>query len=346
MNIGIVSYGAYIPRYRVSVEEIAQQWGKDAKAISKGLFISEKSVPGIDEDTITISTEAAFQALMRSGIDAEKIDALFIGSESHPYAVKPSSVTVATALGMNDQYFTVDTEFACKAGSASIQLVSGLIGLGKARYGMAIGADTAQGKPGDALEFTAAAGGAAFLLGSDENEFIVKIIDFDSFTSDTPDFWRGKHSKYPEHAERFTGVPAYFKHVMGAAKRFLETYKMKPEDFDHAVFHMPNGKFPRVVSKKLGFSEDQVKQGLVVDFIGNTYSGSSLLGLARVLDVAKPGEKIFMVSYGSGSGSDVFAFEVMPGIEKVKRDTNVDSFIEKKTYLTYGQYASHVGKIA
>lgn len=346
MNIGIVSYGAYIPRYRVTVEEIAQQWGKDAHAISRGLRISEKSVPGIDEDTITISTEAALQALERSGVSADRIDALLIGSESHPYAVKPSSVTVATALGMNDQYFTVDTEFACKAGSASIQLISGLIAAGKAEYGVAIGADTAQGKPGDALEFTAAAGGAAFMLGSQEYEYIARIIDFDSFTSDTPDFWRGKHAKYPEHAERFTGVPAYFKHVMGAAKRFLDHHDMKPDDFDHAIFHMPNGKFPRAVSKKLGFSDKQISQGLVVDYIGNTYSGSSLLGLARVLDVAQPGEKIFMVSYGSGSGSDVFAFEVMPSILKLDRGNSVDSFIDKKTYLTYGQYASHVGKIA
>jgi hydroxymethylglutaryl-CoA synthase len=344
-KVGIVSYGAYIPKYRVSVKEIASVWGKNADDITRGLFLKEKSVPGIDEDTITISTEAARQAIERSNIQPHSIDALFIGSESHPYAVKPSSVTVAEALGVGNEYFTADLEFACKAGTAGVQIVSGFIESEKARYGLAIGADTAQGKPGDALEYTAAAGGAAFLLGSNAEECVAEIEHYVSFTSDTPDFWRGKHAKYPEHAERFTGEPAYFKHIIGAARAFMNKTYLHPTDFDKAVFHMPNGKFPRAVAKMLGFTEEQIKDSLVVDYIGNTYSGSSMLGLARTLDRAKPGERIFMVSYGSGSGSDAFSFRVTDNIDAMKNGKSVDAFISDKMQLSYGQYAKHVGKI-
>ena len=100
MDIGIVGYGAYVPRFRISVEEIAKVWGANADNFRKGLLIEEKSVPDSDEDTITISVEAGRNALLRAGIDPRKIGALYIGSESHPYVVKPSGRVVAEALGM------------------------------------------------------------------------------------------------------------------------------------------------------------------------------------------------------------------------------------------------------
>ena len=54
---GIVGYGAFIPRNRITSEEIARQWGKDPAAIQRGLLLKEKSVPGLDEDTITLSIQ-------------------------------------------------------------------------------------------------------------------------------------------------------------------------------------------------------------------------------------------------------------------------------------------------
>ena len=97
MSVGIVSYGAYIPRYRIKIEEIAKVWGSNASSIIDGLMVYEKSVPDMDEDTITIAVEAARHAINRAGINPEKIGALYTGSESHPYAVKPTSTVVAEA---------------------------------------------------------------------------------------------------------------------------------------------------------------------------------------------------------------------------------------------------------
>ena len=94
---GIAGYGAFIPRRRITTEEIARQWGKDPDAIRNGLLLDEKSVPGLDEDTITISVAAGRSALARAGVSPSKVGALYIGSESHPYAVKPSGTVVAAA---------------------------------------------------------------------------------------------------------------------------------------------------------------------------------------------------------------------------------------------------------
>ena len=95
MEVGIAGYGAYVPRHRIKVEEIAKVWGTDAPSYKKGLRLQEKSVPSPDQDTITMSVEAARHALARSGTDPERLGAVYVGSESHPYAVKPSGTVVA-----------------------------------------------------------------------------------------------------------------------------------------------------------------------------------------------------------------------------------------------------------
>jgi hypothetical protein len=105
-----------------------------------------------------------------------------------------------------------------------------------------------------------------------------------SFVTDTPDFFRRAHMRYPEHGMRFTGGPAYFHHTLGCARALLDELKLKPSDFRWAVFHQPNPRFPREVAKELGFKQAQIERSLVCKRIGNTYAGSSLLGLAAVLD--------------------------------------------------------------
>jgi len=152
---GIVGYGAYVPRYRIKVEEIASQWGKDPATVTNGLLVQEKTVPGVDEDTITISVQAAKYALARARIDPLEIGAVYIGSESHPYAVKPSGTVVIDALGIGPDVHVADYEFACKAGTEAMYVAYSHVKAGEMKYALGIGADTSQGAPGDALEFTA-----------------------------------------------------------------------------------------------------------------------------------------------------------------------------------------------
>ena len=338
-DIGIISYGANIPRTRIKIENIASVWGKDGKTISKGLGINEKSVPSVDQDTATISVEAARAALNRCNINPKDIGAVYIGSESHPYAVKPTGTIVGEAIGATPDLMVADYEFACKAGTAAIQTCTALVKGDFIKYGLAIGADTAQAAPGDALEFSASAGGAAFIIGKEN--VIASINHTYSYTTDTPDFWRRAERKYPSHGGRFTGAPAYFKHVTSCAKNLMEKIGTKPKDYDYAIFHQPNGKFPVKAAKILGFTMEQIKQGLMVPFIGNTYSGASLVGLASVLDVAKPGNRVFLTSYGSGAGSDAFDITVTNKIKDLarKKAPTVKQMIEDKEYIDYGKYA-------
>jgi hydroxymethylglutaryl-CoA synthase len=340
---GIVSYGVYIPRFRIRVDEIARVWGEKGD-ISKSLRVFEKSVPDLDEDTVTIAVEAARSALQRGRVDPARIGAIYVGSESHPYAVKPTGTIVGQAVCSSSSFTAADLEFACKAGTAAIQACLGLVSSNLIDIGLAIGADVSQGAPGDMLEYTAAAGGAAYLIGRDD--LAAEIEDFYSFTTDTPDFWRREGMPYPEHGGRFTGEPAYFKHVTSAARGLMERMGTKPENYDYAVFHQPNGKFPVRVARKLGFTEEQIEPGLVVPKIGNTYSGSCLIGLAATLDIARPGQRIFVTSFGSGAGSDAFSIAVKDGIEDIRCEgQSVRDYIDRAEYLDYAMYAKHKGKL-
>jgi len=342
---GIVGYGAYLPRNRIKVEEIAKVWGADAPSYKKGLLLEEKSVPSPDQDTITMAVEASKSALKRAQINPAEIGAVYVGSESHPYAVKPSGTVLAEAIGATPEVHTADFEFACKAGTEGMFVALGLVKAGEIKYGLAVGADTSQGAPGDALEYTAAAGAAAFIFGREK--LVAKALETYSYMTDTPDFWRREYQFYPQHGGRFTGDPAYFKHIIGAAEGIMKKAGMKPKDFDYVIFHQPNGKFPFRVGGLLGFEKKQIEPGWLVNKLGNTYSGSSPMGLTATLDISKPKDKILIVSYGSGAGSDAFIFEVMERIDEARdlAPRTRELLDKNKCYLEYGVYAKFRQKI-
>jgi hydroxymethylglutaryl-CoA synthase len=342
---GIIGYGASIPRNRIKVEEIAKIWGADAPSYRRGLGLEEKAVPSPDQDTITLSVEAARRAIARAAINPKEIGAVYVGSESHPYAVKPSGTILAEAIGATPEVHSASFEFACKAGSEAMFVCLCQVESGRIKYGLAVGADTSQGAPGDALEYSAAAGAAAFIFGRDD--VLAEVDETYSFMTDTPDFWRREYQHYPRHAGRFTGEPAYFKHVLGAARGIMEKAGMTPRDFAYVIFHQPNGKFPLNAGKRLGFAKEQIETGRLVPKLGNTYSGSSPLGLTAVLDIARPGNKILMVSYGSGAGSDAFVFTVTERIREAqdKAVKTRDMLDKNKVYIDYGTYAKYRGKI-
>lgn len=341
--VSIVGYGAYIPQYRIRIRDIAEIWGMNGDDVVSSLGIEEKSVPGIDEDTSTLAVEAAKNALKRAGISPKKVGAVYVGSESHPYVVKPTSSIVAEGIGAVPELTAADLEFACKAGTAGMQMVMGLVGSGMIQYGMTIGSDSAQGKPGDALEYTTGAGAGAMIIGK---EGVADIKATYSYTTDTPDFWRREGADFPSHGGRFTGIPAYFKHTINATKGLLEKTGERLEEFDFVIFHQPNEKYPVEAAKKMKIPLEKLKPGLLVRKIGNTYSGATLVSLAHVLDISKPGNRILLTSFGSGAGSDAFSIEVNDGIEEVKTlAPTTMSYVNRKIYLNYGKYVKHKGKL-
>jgi hydroxymethylglutaryl-CoA synthase len=340
-DVGIVGYGAYVPRYRIAAKEISRVWTGG----HGGVPVQAKSVPGPDEDVITMSLEAARNALARAGFPAQALNAVWIGSESHPYSVKPSGTVVAEALGATPFVSSADYEFACKAGTEALTAGMGLVGSGMAEYVLAIGADTAQGRPGDALEYTAAAGAAGVIVGPAEQSVAI-IKETVSYVSDTPDFFRRADRPYPVHGNRFTGEPAYFNQVRSSSQALMELLGIRASDVTYAVFHQPNARFPQVVAKQLGFSPEQIQPGLLAGNIGNTYSAAAILGLCAVLDIAQPGDVILMASYGSGAGSDAYVLQVTDALPARRHlAPSTERYIARQQMIDYAVYAKWRDKL-
>jgi hydroxymethylglutaryl-CoA synthase len=344
-EVGITAYGVSLPSLAVSFGEIASANGKDDGVLACPSGIKQKTVPEQDEDAATLAAAAGQQALLRWQGDVEQIGGIFVGSESHPYAVNPTGTMVKTALGLSNQLALADLQFACKAGTQGLQIGLSYVAAGMAKNILAIGADTAQAEPGDALEFAAGAGAAALLVGKEN--LLARVLGTTSYATDTTDFWRRPGQSYPQHAGRFTGGPAYFHHVGAAATQLMTELNLTPADIDYAVFHTPNAKFPLQVAQKLGFTKNQVEPSLVVREIGNTYAAASLIALSSVLDQAEANQTILLTSYGSGAGADSFLLETTPLLVKQRQHwhslvKDQVGLLQPVSYQVYRRNTSHV----
>lgn len=331
---GIVGYGVYTSRFRIKEGNI------------------ERSVPFIDEDSITAAVEAGKLALIHSGIRSSDVGKIYVGSESNPYAVKPIASKVAQVLKLGEEeedvqgVDAVDTEFACKAATSMFKDAASLVNYPKSnvKCALVIGSDNSQAAPRDCpggeLDLFVGFGSAAFMFG--RTDVIAEIEGWYSCTSDTPDFWRRDGEPHPMHGGRYTGDPAYFKHVRKSATKLMERLNLHQSDVTYFVAHQPNVQFPVKIARELGFKEEQYTPMLQVAKFGNTYSGASPVGLAAVLDIAKPGDRILVASYGSGAGSDAYSLIVTPQImdKRSRQKMNVkyqaeNPFLEFVDYVTY-----------
>jgi hydroxymethylglutaryl-CoA synthase len=331
---GIVGYGVYTSRFRIREGNL------------------ERSVPFVDEDAITAAVEAGKLALIHSRVDSSLVGKVYVGSESNPYAVKPIASKVAQVLKLGEEdedvqgVDAVDTEFACKAATSMFKDAASLVNYPKSniQYGMVIGTDNSQAAPRDCpggeLDLFVGFGGCSYIFG--KHDVLAEIEGWYSCTSDTPDFWRRDGESYPMHGGRFTGDPAYFKHVRKAAKKLMERLNLQTADINYFIAHQPNVQFPVKIAKELGFKEEQYQTSLQVAKFGNTYSGSSPVGLAAVLDIAKPNERILIASYGSGAGSDAYSLITTSELlDKRKRQKLTVKYQAENPFLEYVDYTTY-----
>ncbi len=144
------------------------------------------------------------------------------------------------------------------------------------------------------------------------------------------------------HGGRFTGDPAYFKHVRKSACTLMERLNLNASDINYFVPHQPNPTFPVRIAKELGFKDEQYLPSLMINKFGNTYSGASPVGLAATLDIAKPDERILVASYGSGAGSDAYLIRTTSQLlDKRKRQKINVKFFAENPFIEYVDYTTY-----
>lgn len=368
-KVGILGYGVYIPWERIKTEKIVREREKKRRDLSQildkvrnGLLLKYKSIASSTEDTTTIATEAAENALRMAGIDARLIESVALGSESKPYAVGTSSRHVASFVGIGEHVFIADLEGACNSGMQAVNFIQSQIKCGDIKYGLAIGSDVAQAPKGDPLEYSAGAGSGAFVLG--RGDVVATIEDMAAYSSLTLDFWRREEAQVPKHFGKTT-VEAYKSHVIGAIAHLLKRNPgLHIRDFDHITFHQPSGYMPLKTCKTLlqenieclpdpsvedrirltpDDIEWKVKPWLRVLDTGNTYAASTHIAISSILDKASPGDEVLAVSYGSGAYTIATWLRVQDAIESKRgRTPSVDDYVARKREIQLDTYHAHL----
>lgn len=364
-KIGIVGYGVYIPLLRITSEAIVRSRERKRKdlpefldKVKNGLLLREKSVASLSEDSITIATEAALNAIEMAGVDPSVIETVAVGSESKPYAVGTIARHVASFLGLGSRVYVADLEGACNSGMQSNAFVESQIMSGRISYGLAIGTDVAQAPVGDPLEYACGAGSGAFLLG--RGDPVATIVDTAAYSTLTLDFWRRDGAAVPSHFGRTT-VDAYISHIIGAIEGLLLKHpEMSLMDFDYITFHQPSGYMPMKTCKILSqdkidvlenqelesrirltpeYVESRIKPWLRVLDTGNTYAASTLISTCDILDHSKPGQNVLAVSYGSGAYTIATWLKIENAMLKHRgRTPTVQDYIRRRRDLDIATY--------
>lgn len=349
-NVGIVSYGAYIPKLRMTAEETLRIWNNTILAIIKEqLLVSERVVLSPDEDSVTMAVEASRQALERWGQPYQQIGGLFFGTCTNPYDSRPASTILVEALGDNHRINCADIQFSTKSGVSALQVARAMVLSGAMDNAIAIGSDTMNRHtaPGTFQEYVASSAAAALILGNDPEQIIAEVGPFETLVSDLSDSFRLEGERYIRSGGLSTlesGV-GLFRHVSQAVTDYMKKYGYSAKDFDFIVFQQPVGVVPVALCMRLGFSMEQVIPGLVAYELGDVGSASPLLSLALTLDQAKPGQKILLASHGFGTGADVTVLKVTENISRYKKTgLSVDDQIKRKSLVDYATAMKFEGK--
>ncbi|MHA1944949.1 MAG: hypothetical protein ACXAC6_07570 [Candidatus Hodarchaeales archaeon] len=359
----IKSIASFIPENRLEIEELVDHYhamsqlnykiafrmmkrtvnrfrGKALSSIrwiyNQRLMLREKIVPGPNEDALTAGVRSFNYAIKRAGIEPHQIDALFVVSESYPYAVK-SSTALAGKTGVTNLRFGVRGEFACKPFGEFLEIGAALIDADRCRYVAITATDASQGAPGDDLEFSASFYSTTMILGKDNGGGIATLEGRTSVNYDFSDFIRKEGEPFPEHEGQGTSL-AFRGMILSAVKKHIERYDMSPDCLPRKtwVIHSPNGSFPnealldvsnhfgvKLAEKKfdgdgnmLGI-EPQVKISNLAPQIANGYSATVPTALCAAMETAKKGDEIMTVLYGSGAGSDVISIKLRTDGSKV-----------------------------
>jgi len=328
-NVGITSYGAYIPWYRMSRKVISTALGP----LCGGSAPGEKAVANFDEDSITMAYAACHECL--TGIDRQSINGILFATTTAPYRERESASIIATALNLKTDIRSADVSDSLKAGTGSILFACDSVkAQGKGNI-LVASADCRLGKPGSPEEIILGDAAASVLIGTEN--VIASLEGFYTCSYDFPDYRRLPDDKFVRSTEdRFIREEGYAKIVPEAVNGLLEKYKLNTKDVSRIAYPCSNIREHAAIGKKMGFNPEQIKEPLIIT-LGEAGAASPLLLLISILEEAQPGDNIIITSYGNGA--EALLLKVTEEIKNLKNREIFKKCINTNQKLTsYEKY--------
>jgi hydroxymethylglutaryl-CoA synthase len=329
---GITSIGAYVPRYRLSLEEIAGFWR--AKSAS-----GEKAVAGFDEDSVTMAAAAALDCLNRN---AGEVDGFYFATTTAPYKEKQGAAVVASAIDLKREIRTADFTNSLRSGSIALIAALDAVNAGSAQNILVTASDCRTGAPQGRFELLFGDGAAAVSVG--QHRVIADIEDCYSIYCDFTDLWRKEEDVFIQSADgRFAYAEGYLPAMQEAVSGLMKRCSATPKDFSKIVYYGLDAREHADLAKKLGFEKSQVQDPLYAQ-IGNTGTAAALLMLVSALEESHPGERILFAGYGDGC--DVLALRATKEITGIRAQASLKNRLAQKSRIDYGRYLSWRNLIA
>lgn len=324
---GITAYGAYVPLWRLSRDDIGKAW----VAASMG---GERSVAGHDEDSITMAVEAGIDCL--KGLERQNIDGLLFASTTAPYKEKQCAALVAAALDLREDIITSDFANSLRAGSLAFRSAIDAVNGGSANNCLITAADCRIGYPNTTDEQAFGDGAAALLIGN--SDIVCEIEAVYSISNEIVDVWRTDKERFVHSWEnRFIIERGYNECMNKAISGLMKQKGFGPKDFTKAVFYGPDNRSQQGLATTLGFDTRSQLQQSSLPAIGNTGTPHALMALVSALEEAEPNDRILLASYGDGA--DAFILRVTDAIRKIKVGRGVKGYIKSKRMLpSYNKY--------
>ncbi len=322
--IGITSIGVYIPRYRLSMNEIGKIWS------SKG-GSNEKAVAGYDEDSVTMAVAATLECLKGT---EEEPEGLYFATTTAPYREKQSAAIIAGAVDLQNNCYTVDFTNSLRSGAIAMKSAIDAVKAGSAGSVLVAASDCRIGAPKGRFEQILGDGAAAIMVGS--KNVIADIEDKHSVFSDFTDLWRTQKDDFIQSGEgRFIDEAGFSPIIVEAIEGLMQKNNLKAADFSRIVFYAPDSRSHGNIAKALGFNKDQVQDHLY-EQIGNTGSAAAMIMLKAALEEAKPGDRILLAFYGDGA--DAFILKVTDKVSNIKSGLSMKDRLAAKAPVDYGKY--------
>jgi 3-hydroxy-3-methylglutaryl CoA synthase/NAD(P)-dependent dehydrogenase (short-subunit alcohol dehydrogenase family)/putative sterol carrier protein len=321
--IGITSYGAYIPRLRLSRAAIVQSMGWFAPAIM-AVAQGERAMCNWDEDTLTMAVAASRDCL--KGVNKKELDGLYLASTTLPFADRQNAGIVAAALNLDRQLVTADFSASLKAGTTALMTALETVQGGERRNVLVAAGDSRQTKTAYFYEMWFGDGAAAFCVGAEN--VIAAYKGGYTVSCDFVDHYRGAERRFDYMwEERWVRDAGYAKLIPEAVHGLLQNTGMGIGDVDRLVFPCFFKAEHRKIAKQLGVAPEKVVDNLH-EVCGESGAAHPFLMMARALEEARPGERIVMV--GFGQGAQALCFEVTEQIASLTPRNGLKGTLENR----------------
>ncbi|MDY6936010.1 MAG: 3-oxoacyl-[acyl-carrier-protein] synthase III C-terminal domain-containing protein [Spirochaetota bacterium] len=337
--VGIRSYGGYIPRYRLNRGTIFKSMGWINQA-NMAYARGEKAVANVDEDSLTMAVAASLDCI--GGFNPSEMGGVYFASTTFPYKERQNAGIISGALRMNDNVRTADFAGSLKSGTTALISAIEAVSSNGTKDMVVCASDCRLGKMGSPQELIMGDGAAAFLVS--DKDVIAEYKGSYSLSCDFVDHYRGSFAKFDRQWEdRWIRDEGFDKFIPEVVNGLLNKCNMKMDDIAKVIYPCYYAREHQKLAKMFGLGDGRVQDTMLGE-VGEMGTAQPMVMLAKALEDANPGDKLLVVSFGSGC--DAICFEVTNNIKNLSARTGVSGSLANKAELDrYEKYLTWRGII-